>query len=236
MEGSMGTMGTPYAISQSEAAERTFISRVYGWMAGGLAITGLVAAYVANSPDLVRSIFMSGLFWVLILAELGIVIALSWAIKYMSPVMAMSAFLFYAALNGLTLASIFLVYTAESIGIAFFVTAGTFGAMCLYGATTKRDLTAMGSLAFMALIGIILASVVNIWVHSTPLYWVITYIGILVFVGLTAYDAQKIKRMHAVGIEGSDADKKSAVLGALALYLDFINLFLMILRLLGRRR
>ncbi len=232
----MGTMGTPYAISQSEVSERTFISRVYGWMAGGLAITGLVAAYVANSPDLVRSIFMSGLFWVLILAELGIVIALSWAIKYMSPVMAMSAFLFYAALNGLTLASIFLVYTAESIGIAFFVTAGTFGAMCLYGATTKRDLTAVGSLAFMALIGIILASIVNIWVHSTPLYWVITYAGILVFVGLAAYDAQKIKRMHAVGIEGSDADRKSAVLGALALYLDFINLFLMILRLLGRRR
>jgi len=233
----MATMGTPpYALSHPLASERTFITRVYGWMAGGLAVTGLVAAYTANNPALIRAIFGSGLFWVLILAELGIVIGLSWAIKHMSPVMAMSAFLFYAALNGLTLSVIFLVYTAESIGMTFFITAGTFGAMCIYGATTKRDLTSMGSLLFMALMGLILASVVNIFWHSTGLYWVVTYAGVLIFVGLTAYDAQKIKRMHAAGIEGTDEDRKAAVLGALALYLDFVNLFLYLLRLLGRRK
>ncbi|HEV2021182.1 MAG TPA: Bax inhibitor-1/YccA family protein [Terriglobales bacterium] len=230
-------MGTaPYAISQSIASERTFISRVYGWMAGGLAITGLVAAYTANNPALVKAIFGSGLFWVLILAELGIVAALSWAIKHMTPVMAFSAFLFYAALNGLTLSVIFLIYTAESIGLTFFITAGTFGAMCIYGATTKRDLTSMGSLLFMALIGLVLASVVNIFWHSSGLYWVVTYAGILIFVGLTAYDAQKIKQMHAAGMEGSEEDRKAAILGALALYLDFINLFLYLLRLFGRRK
>jgi FtsH-binding integral membrane protein len=224
----------PYALSQSIIAERTFITRVYGWMAGGLATTGLVAAYTAANPALIRAI--SGLFWVLILAELGIVMALSWAIKHMSPMMAISAFLFYAALNGLTLSMIFLIYTAESIGLTFFITAGTFGAMCIYGATTKRDLTSMGSLLSMALLGLILASVVNIFWHSSGLYWVVTYAGILIFVGLTAYDAQKIKRMHAAGMEGTEEDRKAAVVGALALYLDFINLFLLLLRLFGRKK
>jgi hypothetical protein len=233
----MSTMGTPqYALPQSIIEERTFITRVYGWMAGGLVTTGLVAAYTAANPALIRAIFGSGLFWVLILAELGIVMALSWAIKHMSPVMAISAFLFYAALNGLTLSMIFLIYTAESIGLTFFITAATFGAMCIYGATTKRDLTSMGNLLFMALFGLILASVVNIFWHSTGLYWVVTYAGILIFVGLTAYDAQKIKRMHAAGMEGTEEDRKAAVLGALALYLDFINLFLLLLRLSGRRK
>jgi FtsH-binding integral membrane protein len=233
----MSTMGTPpYALPQSIIEERTFITRVYGWMAGGLVTTGLVAAYTAANPALIRAIFGSGLFWVLIVAELGIVMALSWAIKHMSPVMAISAFLFYAALNGLTLSMIFLIYTAESIGLTFFITAGTFGAMCIYGATTKRDLTSMGNLLFMALFGLILASVVNIFWHSSGLYWVVTYAGILIFVGLTAYDAQKIKRMHAAGMEGTEEDRKAAVLGALALYLDFINLFLLLLRLSGRRK
>lgn len=226
----------PYAISQSIASERTFITRVYGWMTGGLATTGLVAAYTASNPALVKSIFTTGLFWVLILAELGIVLALSWAIRHMTPAMAMAAFLFYAALNGLTFSVIFLVYTAESIGLTFFITAGTFGAMCIYGATTKRDLTSLGSLMFMALIGLILASLVNIFWHSSGLYWVVTYAGILIFVGLTAYDAQKIKQMHAAGLEGTEEDRKAAIVGALALYLDFINLFLYLLRLFGRRK
>jgi FtsH-binding integral membrane protein len=226
----------PYAVSQSITAERTFITRVFGWMAGGLATTGLVAAYTASNPALVKAIFGSGLFWVLILAELGVVLALSWAINRISPAMAMSAFLLYAALNGLTFSMIFLVYTAESIGLTFFITAGTFGAMCLYGATTKRDLTSMGSLLFMALIGLILASVVNVFWHSSALYWVVTYAGIFIFVGLTAYDAQKIKQMHAAGMEGTEADRKAAIVGALALYLDFINLFLLLLRLFGRRK
>ena len=161
---------------------------------------------------------------------------LSWGVNRMSPAIAMGAFLFYAALNGLTLSVIFLVYTAESIGLTFFITAGTFGAMCIYGATTKRDLTSLGSLCFMALFGLILASVVNIFWHSSGLYWVVTYAGVLIFVGLTAYDAQKIKQMHAAGMEGTDQDRKAAILGALALYLDFINLFLYLLRIFGRRK
>jgi FtsH-binding integral membrane protein len=223
----------PYALSQSITAERTFISRVFGWMAGGLATTGLIAGYVASNPALVKAIFGSGLFWVLIIAELVIVAGLSWGVNRMSPAIAMGAFLLYASLNGLTLSVIFLVYTAESIGLTFFITAGTFGAMCIYGATTKRDLTSLGSLCFMALFGLILASVV--W-HSSGLYWVVTYAGVLIFVGLTAYDAQKIKQMHAAGMEGTEADRKAAILGALALYLDFINLFLFLLRIFGRRK
>lgn len=226
----------PYALSQSVTAERTFISRVYGWMAGGLATTGLIAGYVASNPTMVKAIFGSGLFWVLIVAELVAVAALSWGVNRMSPAIAMSAFLFYAALNGLTLSVIFLVYTAESIGLTFFITAGTFGAMCVYGATTKRDLTSLGSLCFMALFGLILASVVNIFWHSSGLYWVVTYAGVLIFVGLTAYDAQKIKQMHAAGMEGTDQDRKAAIIGALALYLDFINLFLFLLRIFGRKK
>ncbi|HXZ28971.1 MAG TPA: Bax inhibitor-1/YccA family protein [Terriglobales bacterium] len=226
----------PYALSQSVTAERTFIARVFGWMAGGLVTTGLIAAYVATNPAMVKAIFGSGLFWVLVVAELIAVAGLSWGVNRMSPALAMGAFLFYAALNGLTLSVIFLVYTAESIGLTFFITAGTFGAMCLYGATTKRDLTSLGSLLFMALIGLILASVANIFWHSSALYWVVTYAGVLIFVGLTAYDAQKIKRMHAMGVEGTDQDRKAAILGALALYLDFINLFLYLLRIFGRRK
>ncbi len=227
---------TPYALSQSITAERTFITRVFGWMAGGLVTTGLIAAYVATNPAAVKAVFGSGLIWVLVVAQLVVVLGLSWAINRISAAVAMGAFLLYAALNGVIFSSIFLVYTAESIGLTFFITAGTFGAMCLYGATTKRDLTSLGSLLFMALIGLILASVVNIFWHSSGLYWVVTYAGILIFVGLTAYDAQKIKQMHAAGMEGTEADRKAAILGALALYLDFINLFLYLLRLFGRKK
>jgi FtsH-binding integral membrane protein len=226
-----------YTLGGIATAEKTFIQRVYGWMAAGLALTGAVAWMVANDADMVNTIIMNrGVFWGLLILELGLVFVLTAAINKMSVGIATSMFLLYAGVNGMTLAIIFLAYTRESIAVTFFVTAGTFGAMCVYGMATKRDLTSVGSLCFMALIGLILASVVNIFLHSTALYWVTTYAGILIFVGLTAYDAQKIKQMHAASIEASDEAKKGSILGALALYLDFINLFLMLLRLFGRRR
>jgi len=231
----MGSYG--YSLPDVAAAEKTFIQRVYGWMAAGLAITGVIAWVVANDVDLVRAIVLNPVvFWGLLIAELGLVMVLSWAINKLSVPIATSMFLLYAGVNGMTLSVIFLAYTQESIALTFFVTAGMFGAMCVYGMATDRDLTSVGSLCFMALIGFILASVANIFLHSTVLYWVTTYAGILIFVGLTAYDAQKIKRMHAASIEGSDEAKKGSIMGALALYLDFINLFLLLLRLLGRRR
>lgn len=226
-----------YATPYIEVAEKTFLQRVYAWMSAGLALTGVVAWVVANDLDLVRMIVLNPVvFYGLMGFELLLVIVLSWAINKLSVGIATSMFLLYAGVNGMTLSVIFLAYTQESIAVTFFVTAGMFGAMCIYGMATKRDLTSLGSLCFMALIGLILASVVNIFLNSTALYWVTTYAGILIFVGLTAYDAQKIKNMHAASIEGSDEAKKGAVLGALALYLDFINLFLLLLRLLGRRR
>jgi FtsH-binding integral membrane protein len=146
------------------------------------------------------------------------------------------AFLFYAALTGVSLSVIYLVYTSESIAGTFFLTGGLFGIMSAYGYMTKTDLTSMGNLCFMALIGLVLASIVNIWLHSPAIMWATTYIGILVFTGLTAYDSQKIKAMYDSASDGSDVETKSAILGALALYLDFINLFLSLLRAFGRRR
>jgi FtsH-binding integral membrane protein len=154
----------------------------------------------------------------------------------MSADTATFVFLLYAVVNGLTLSVIFMVYTAGSIAGTFLVTAGTFGAMALYGYTTKRDLTSWGNLLFMALIGLILSSVVNMFFHNPMVYWITTYAGILIFVGLTAYDTQKIKEMNIIGNEGTDEDRKEAIMGALMLYLDFINLFLYLLRLFGRSR
>jgi len=226
-----------YTLAGVATAEKTFIQRVYGWMSAGLALTGVVAWAVANDPDLVRAIVMNPIvLWGLLLLELALVWILSAAVNKMSVGIATSMFLVYAGVNGMTLSVIFLAYTRQSIAMTFFITAGTFGAMCIYGMATKRDLTSMGSLCFMALIGLILASVVNVFLKSSALYWVTTYAGILIFVGLTAYDAQKIKQMHAASIEGTDEAKKGSILGALALYLDFINLFLMLLRLFGRER
>ncbi len=231
----MGSYG--YALPDVAAAQKTFIQRVYGWMAAGLALTGVIAWTVANNDEMVRSLFQTpGLFLGLIVLELVLVFGLSGGINQLSSAIATSMFLLYAAVNGVTLAGVFLVYTHESIALTFLVTAATFGAMCVYGMATQRDLTSLGSLCFMALIGMILASVANFFFHSTALYWVITYAGILIFVGLTAYDAQKIKQMHLASVEGTEESRKGAIIGALALYLDFINLFLLLLRLLGRSR
>jgi len=226
-----------YSRERAAAVQGAFIRRVYNWMALGLGATALVALYTAGNPTLLSMIFGNTLvFFGLIIAELGLVIWLSAGINRLQFSTASAMFFVYSALNGLTLSVIFLAYTQASIASTFFVTAGTFGVTSLYGYTTKRDLSSWGGFFFMGLIGIILASVVNIFLKSPMVYWVVTYAGILVFVGLTAYDTQKLKDMAVQGFADEQAEGKSAVLGALALYLDFINLFLMLLRIFGQRR
>jgi len=230
-------LGSSLALPRVELAQRTFVSKVYGWMAFALLVTALVAMATVSSPDLQKLVVANrGVFIVLILAELGLVIGLSAAINRMSASTATAMFIAYSALNGLTLSFIFFVYTTGSIASTFFITAATFGAMSVYGHTTKRDLTSIGNLCFMGLIGVIIASVANLFFSSPALYWATTYIGVLVFVGLTAYDTQKIKRMGLAGLEEGEQERKGAILGALALYLDFINLFILLLRIFGRRR
>ncbi|TYO95769.1 hypothetical protein EDC39_11726 [Geothermobacter ehrlichii] len=214
-----------------------FLPRVYGWMTAGLALTALAALLTLSSPDLLRLIFGNRMvFYVLIFGELGLVIALSAAINRIGVTTATLIFLLYSALNGVTFAAIFLVYTSSSIASTFFIAAGTFAAMSVYGYTTRRDLTGWGSFFFMGLVGIIIASLVNIFLQSAMITWVVSYIGVFVFVGLTAYDTQKIKQIGEAGFASEDGRKKAAIIGALRLYLDFINLFLMLLRILGNRR
>ncbi len=226
-----------YQSERAAAVQGEFIRRVFNWMGLGLAATALVALYTASNPQLLKMIFGNSLvFFGLIIGELILVFALSAGINRLSYSTATLMFFVYAALNGLTLSVIFIAYTQASIASTFFVTAGTFGAMSLYGYTTKKDLSSWGSFFFMGLIGIIIASVVNIFLRSPMVYWVVTYAGILVFVGLTAYDTNKLKAMAMAGFADEESEGKAAVLGALALYLDFINLFLMLLRILGSRR
>jgi hypothetical protein len=228
---------TNLALPAAEVEARSFITRVYGWMCAGLALTGWIAWFVGGNPALVGFLVSNRiLFYGLMIGELALVIGLVGWVKNMTAAAATLAFLIYAAFNGLTLSVIFLVYTAASITSAFFITSGTFGIMSFYGYTTKKDLTSVGNICFMALLGLILASVVNLFMHNSTLMWITTYAGILIFVGLTAYDTQKIKNMNVIGNNGSDEDKKEAIMGALTLYLDFINLFLMILRATGKRR
>ena len=228
---------TSYNQAELKLAQSGFITKVYAWMSMALMITALTAVYVASSEELIRTILGNRIvFYVLIFGELGLVMFLSAALNRMTAMTATLLFIAYSVLNGLTLSVIFLVYTASSIGTTFFVTAGTFGVMSIYGYTTKRDLTSLGNLLFMALIGFVIASIVNLFLQSTVFYWVCTYIGILIFVGLTAYDTQKIKEMGAAGFDNSETMRKGAIMGALALYLDFINLFLLLLRLFGGRR
>ena len=226
-----------YQGDRVAAVQGAFIRRVYNWMALGLGATALVALYTAGNPTLLKMIFGNTLvFFGLIIAELGLVIWLSAGINRMQFSTASAMFFVYSALNGLTLSMIFLAYTRASIASTFFVTAGTFGVMSFYGYTTKKDLSSWGSFFFMGLIGVIIASVVNIFLRSSMIYWIVTYAGILVFVGLTAYDTNKLKQIALQGFADEEAEGKTAVLGALALYLDFINLFLLLLRILGARR
>ena len=244
----LATARTGYRTDQVaiDTGLRAHMIRVYNYMTAGVALTGVVAwltfsaavTQVGGSLELTQFghvIFQSPLMWVLVLAPLGLVFALSFGINRLSAPTALMLFFVYAGLLGLSLASIFLVYTGESITRVFFISAATFGAMSLWGYTTKRDLTGMGSFMFMGLIGIIIASLVNMFLQSSPLGWAISVIGVLVFVGLTAYDTQTIKEMYSPMDDGTVAGRK-AVMGALRLYLDFINLFLMMLRLFGDRR
>lgn len=226
-------------ISQDAVAaeQQRFMVRVYNWMTAGLGITGFMAFYISNSPMIMNIIFGNAIIpIVLIIAQIGLVFWLASRVMEMSANQATGVFMLYAGLTGITFSAIFLTYTASSITSTFLVTAGTFGAMSLYGYTTKKDLTSWGSFLFMGLIGIIIASVVNIFMQSTMMHIIITYVGVLIFIGLTAYDTQKIKEMNILGNEGTDEDTKEAIRGALTLYLDFINLFLMLLRLMGDRR
>lgn len=226
-------------IDQSvvESAQRTLMKNVYWWMALALVVTGLSAFYTASSPRLLDAIFGSGLFIGLIIAELIMVIVLSARINKMSFVTAGIVFVIYSIVNGLTLSSILIAYTMESVASTFFITAGTFAAMAIIGSVTKKDLSSIGQILFMALIGLILATIVNIFLKSSMMSYIISYVGVAVFVGLTAYDAQKIKNMiHQYGTDLSDDNMKLALMGSLSLYLDFINLFLYLLRIFGSRR
>lgn len=220
--------------AQIDEGLRAYMLRVYNYMTTGLALTGVVAFIVASTPAVFNAIFGSGLVWVVILAPLGLVFFLSARINKMSAASAQLTYWVFAGLMGLSLASVFVIYTGESIARVFFITAGTFAAMSLYGYTTKRDLTALGSFLMMGLIGIIIASVVNIFIGSTMIQFVVSVLGVLIFVGLTAYDTQKIKNMYSA-VDGSEVAGKKAIMGALRLYLDFINLFLMLLHLFGNR-
>ena len=215
-----------------------FIRSVYNWMAIGLGLTGFVAFYVSNSETLIRLIFGNQLiFFGLIIGELVLVFTISARVHKMQASTATSLFVLYAALNGATLSAIFLIYTRSSITSTFFICAATFISSSIYGMVTKRDLTSMGQFMFMGLIGIVIASVVNLFVRSSGMSLIVSYIGVIVFVGLTAYDTQKLRTMALSQPAGLDSGtvRRGAILGALTLYLDFINLFLMLLRILGNR-
>jgi len=212
-------------------------SQVYLLMTLGLVITAVVAAWVSTSPTMLRLIYTN--WWVplaLFVVQIIMVIALTAAIARLSTGVAVGLFVGYAALLGVSLSAIFVVYTDASIATTFLITGGTFGVMSIFGFVTKRDLTKMGSLLFMLLIGFVLGSLLNIFLRSSALYWILTYAGIAIFVGLIAYDTQKIKRMAAGGLAGGRNRGGIVVMGALALYLDFINLFLLLLRIFGRSR
>ena len=227
---------------------RAYMLKVYNYMATGILLTGIIAlltfkmSVVTNDSGAIvgltqigNALYLSGLKWVVMLAPLGVVFYMSFGIKKMSASKAQTTFWVFASLMGLSLSSILLIYTGLSVTRVFFICSATFGAMSIYGYTTKRDLTKLGSFLMMGLIGIIIASVVNIFLKSSMMYFVISILGVLIFVGLTAYDTQKIKNMYSSSDTGELMGKK-AVMGALTLYLDFINLFIMLLRLFGQRR
>jgi len=244
----------PFATAQTQARARAvemdaglraYMLKIYNYMASGLALTGLVALFAANSPALMQLLYTqnangamgpSGLGLLVMFAPLGFVLAMSFGANRMSFTTLQACYWAFATVMGLSLSSIFLVYTGESIARTFFITAGTFGAMSLYGYTTKRDLTGMGSFLMMGLIGLIIASVVNIFLQSSALGFATSVIGVFIFVGLTAYDTQKLKAMYYQLTGYGDAIAKASLMGALNLYMDFINIFLHLLRFVGDRR
>lgn len=236
-------------IEQSGSRVQTYMSHVYGWMTVGLALTGFVAWFASNNQGVLELLFtfertsrgytvsMSMFSWILIAAQLGLVFVLSGMINRLSGTAATAMFMLYSALTGLTLTSIFIMYTASSIVSVFFITSGMFAALAFYGYTTKRDLSGLGRFLFMGLVGIVIASLVNIFMQSAPLMWAITYIGVFIFAGLTAYDTQKLKAFgEQLSTDDPSVFRRYAIFGALTLYLDFINLFIMLLRIFGERR
>lgn len=218
-----------------DAGLRKYLLGVYNYMASGLALTGIVALGVASSETALQIIFGSGLSLIVMLSPLAFILALSFGINRMSAFTAQMVFWAFCAVMGLSMASIFIQFTGASVARVFFITAGTFAGMSLYGYTTRRDLSGLGSFLFMGLIGILIASVVNLFLQSSAMHFVISVVGVLVFVGLTAYDTQKIKAMYNE-IDSGEMQGKKAIMGALTLYLDFINLFMMLLQLFGNRR
>jgi FtsH-binding integral membrane protein len=233
-------MTTDTAVkTRAEVLVNDYVRSVYNWMGIGLVLTGFVAYYVSTSESMIRLVFGNPLVLiVLIIAELGLVFAIAGMVNRMSAGTATALFVIYSGLNGVTLSSIFMVYVQSSIVSTFFICGGTFIACSLYGWTTKKDLTSLGGFMMMGLIGIIIASLVNMFIQSSSMSMIISYIGVFVFVGLTAYDTQKIKNMamtQPANLDGAVV-RKGAILGALSLYLDFINLFLMLLSIFGQRR
>jgi uncharacterized protein len=223
---------TPYAVDERVG---TFLRSVYGWMCAGLAITAVVAFFVASSPALVVTIAQTpALFWGLAIGQLGLVFFLSARVNSMAPSTAAILFIVYSALTGVTISFVLLAFTGASVATTFVVTAGMFGALALYGTVTSRSLAGMGQFLFMGLIGVVLASVVGMFWHSDMLQFLISFVGVIVFTGLTAYDAQRLRNMALSMPSGQTGSY--AIVGALALYLDFINLFLMLLRFMGARR
>lgn len=222
----------------AKAAQATLLRSVYLWMTLALIITGFVAMYVAKSYTLVNMMIQNSMmFWGVLIAEVALVWYLSARIYKMSFTTATILFIIYSILNGVSMSILLLVYTASSIATTFFVTAGTFGSMAIFGYITKKDLTRIGSLCIMGIIGIIIASLVNLFLQNSMMDMIISYIGVLLFVGLTAYDSQKIKRLlSGDDIEVNEATQKIALMGAMTLYLDFINLFIYLLRILGDRK
>jgi len=220
--------------AQLDVGLRKYMLRVYNYMASGVALTGAVAAGVAGSEELMRAIFGTPVFWLVVLAPLGLVIFLSARINHIKARTAQTVFWCYAALVGVSIASIFVVYTGESIARVFFIAAASFSGLSLWGYTTKKDLSGMGSFLVMGLFGILIAGLVNLFLESSALQFTISALGVLIFAGLTAYDTQRIKAIYYEGDSAETADKK-AVMGALALYLDFLNIFLFLLQFLGAR-
>lgn len=241
----------PFATAQLKAASydmglRAYMLKIYNYMASALVLTGLVAMFTANSDAMLSLLYktneagqlagMSGFGWLVAFAPLGLVMWLGFGINRLSASAAQGIFWAYSAIMGLSLSSILIMYTGESVARTFFITAGTFGAMSLYGYTTKKDLTGMGSFLIMGLFGLIIASIVNIFLQSSGLQFALSVIGVLIFVGLTAYDTQKIKGMYYQVAGNSEAMAKASVMGALNLYMDFINIFIYLLRFFGDRK
>jgi FtsH-binding integral membrane protein len=229
----------PFAVAGARAdideGLRTYMLRVYNYMASALLLTGIVALGVAQSPALLQAIFGTPLQWVVMLAPLGLVMFLGFRINQMSVTAAQATFWAYSALLGVSLASIFMVYTGASVARIFFITSAAFGGLSLYGYTTKRSLSGFGSFLVMGLIGLVIASVVNMFLKSSAMMFIISAVGVLIFAGLTAYDTQQIKEMYYES-DGRDVAAKKSIMGALRLYLDFLNMFLMLLQLFGDRR